>query len=260
MNIAIAPVQTTHAPARFSHRLARGLRRELFRELQNRGREWQALVPAVSLITTARLAPHERARVQRRLSPRMRASLVGYQEQYSGNDFLAGGTSMLPGEHAGVNGETEAALRLDRVRVFAAHGRAGFSNKTVALLSQHAVERLYERLATTQHAAVLTEFASALVWFDLLHAACLSLSHRLRPRQFVLPTETGAFLGQRCNDSGLLHVRTWVVTGDNNRIDQTLAALHAWRPTPIGDTAVTFRSLLSQPCNQWMGQPYSRGY
>jgi len=260
MNIAIAPARTTYAPSRFSHRLARGLRRELFREFQNRDREWQALVPAVSLITTARLAPRERVRVQRRLSPRMRASLAGYHEHYSGNAFLACGTNLLPVEHACANGETEDSLRLDRVRVFAADGRAGFSNKPVALLSQHAVERLYERLATTQHAAVRIEFANALVWFDLLHAAYLSLSHRARPRQFVIPTETGAFLGQRCNDSGLLQVRTWVAGGSSNRIDRTLAALHTWRATPTGDTTDTFRSLLSQPCNQWMGQPYSRGY
>ncbi|MCW0202858.1 hypothetical protein [Rhodanobacter thiooxydans] len=260
MNIAIAPAQATYASSRFSHRLARGLRRELFREFHERDREWQRLVPTVSLMTRASLATRERSRILGRLAPRMRAFLAAYHEHNSGNNFLAGGTTLLPVKQACVGGETEDALQLSRVRVFAAGGRAGFSNKPVALLGQHAVERLFERLATTQHAAVRSELASALAWFDLLHSACQSLSHRARPKQLVVPTETGAFLGQLCSESGLVQIRTWVATGSNNRIDRSLAALHAWRTTPTSDTADTFRVLLAQPCNQWMCQPYSRGY
>ena len=43
MNFAIAPVEATSTPSRFSHRLARGLRRELFREFHDRDREWETL-------------------------------------------------------------------------------------------------------------------------------------------------------------------------------------------------------------------------
>lgn len=260
MIISIAPVEATCTPSRFSHRLARGLRRELFRELHDRDREWEALVPTISLVTTARLATSERVRSLRRLAPRMRTSLVAYHEQGSSNTLLAAGTSLRPVKQACAGGETEDAVRVSEVHVHAAGGGASFSCKPVALVSQHAIERIFERLATTELAAARTELASALDWFDLLHSACQSLSHRTRPSQFAVPTETGVFLGRRCHDSGLLQARTWVPTGNNSRLDRTLAALHAWRATPSSDTARTFRSLLAQPCNQWMSQPYSRNY
>lgn len=260
MNIAIAPVQTTYAPSHFSHRLARGLRRELFREFHELDRKWQALAPTVSLMNTARLATRERARILQRLVPRMRASLAAYYEHNANNAFLAAGMSLLPVKQAFTGGETEDALRANQVRVLVNGGRVGLSNKPVALISQHAIERMFGRLATTNHAVAQAELASGFVWFDLLHAACQSLSYRTRPRQFAIPTETGAFLGQHCHDSGLLQVRTWVPAGSNNRIDRTLAALQAWCATPSSDTASTFRSLLAQPCNQWLGQPYSRGH
>ena len=190
----------------------------------------------------------------------MRRSLAAYRERSSSNTLLAAGTSLRPVKQACAGGESEDALRISEVRVHVADGRASFCSKPVALISQHAIERIFERLATMELAAAQTELASALAWFDLLHSACQSLSYRTRPRQFAVPTETGVFLGQRCHDSGLLQVRTWVAMGNNNRLYRTLATLHAWRATPTSDTARTFRSLLAQPCNQWMNQPYSRGY
>lgn len=259
MNI-IDPVQTAFAPSRFSHRLARGLRRELFREFQDRDCKWRTLIPTVALVITARMDARERVRSLRRLAPRMRTSLAAYHEQSSNDKLLAAGTSLNPVKHACAGGETEDAVRISEVRVHVADGRASFCSKPVALISQHAIERIFERLATMELAAAQTELASALAWFDLLHSACQSLSYRTRPRQFAVPTETGVFLGQRCHDSGLLQVRTWVAMGNNNRLYRTLATLHAWRATPTSDTARTFRSLLAQPCNQWMNQPYSRGY
>ena len=260
MTVTIAPVQANYARLSFSPRLARGLRRELFREYQELDRDWQALAPMVSLTTAARLAARERTRSLRRLAPRMHASLAACQQHSSSNTFFVTGSSLRPVKQACADGETEDALEANQVHVFFDGQRVGYSNKPVAVLSQHAIERLFERLATTSHPEARAELTSALGWFDLLHSVCESLPSRTRLMQFAIPTETGAFLGQRCGESGLLQVRTWVVTGSNRRIDHTLSALRAWRATPTSDLEGTFRSLLAQPCNQWMKQPYSRNY
>lgn len=249
MSTAIAPARTTCTPSHFSHRMARGLRRELFRDFGDCDREWQALVPMIALMARVSLVLRDRTRMVRRLAPRMRNALPGYLEHYSENAFLVAGTNLRPANRLCADHETEDVLRAHQVRLLAAATESSFSSMPVALIGQHAIERLFTRPNTTKRAVARIELISALAWFDLLHSACQSVPFRVQPKQFAIPTETGAFLGQRCDDNGLLEVRTWVTTGSNPRIDRTLAALHAWRVTPTSDTASTFRSLLSQPCN-----------
>lgn len=242
--------------ASFSHRLARGLRRNLFQRFADQEAQAQRAWSAMRTAAMPYRSVREKKGAARLASARMAAGLHGFhkagtlsQPTYSGFELYRFDLTIddeLFDNQIGVAHLT-----------FARHANSAEATRIpLGGFGAHAAERLFQRRATTNLDNANDEICSALPW---MHTLSVAIRERRAGRpvcQLPIPTRHGAFLARLLANSSFVWVRTWVRAGTNPRIDNTVAALRAWRAIPRQDPMNGIHMLLAMPANRWLCEPY----
>lgn len=242
--------------ARFSHRLARGLRRNLFQRFADQETQAQQAWSAMRTAAMPFRSRRDEQGAARLASARMAASLRGFRKAgtpscptYSGFEFSRFDLTLDDELFENQIGVTHLT--------FTRHPNgAKAAGSVIGGFGAHAIERLFQRRATTNLDVADDEICSALPWMHALSVAAKNLGPGRSVCQLPIPTRHGAFLARWLADSSFVWVRTWVCAGTSPRIDNTVAALRAWHITPCCDPMDGFRMLLAMPANRWLSSPY----
>lgn len=251
MHVSSPDLVLQPSPRWITHPHARGLRRDLFRLIQDQNLQWQSLAQRVQAAIHI-ASPREGAAILRRLRPCLLSTLASAQHVRGPEAESVRGIACEVDRLVYQDDGNEDMLFVSHVTV--PLGRLGgkFRHAMCGGVSQHAVERIFQRMGTCRLDEVQSELAGAWTWMESLHQAVLGITPRRRPSQIVVPSATGAFLGQCCPDSALLNLRTWVPFEADSRVGRTITSLHAWGATPASDRVATFKATLAQPCNRWL--------
>lgn len=253
----LCEARTTTAPeSGFSHRLARGLRRNLFQRFADQEPQAQQAWSAARTAAMPFRSRRDANAVARLASARMAVGL---------RDFRKAGTPSLPHYSGfelsrfdlGAGGELfENQIMVSHV-TFRRTAKSGEAERNpIGGIGAHAIERFFQRRGTSHLNDGDDEICSALRWMDALFGVAKNLGRHRPICQVPIPTRNGVFLAHWLVDSSLIWARTWVCSGTNPRIDNTVAALRAWRRIPSQDPMHGFRILLAMPANHWLRVPY----
>ena len=125
-------------------------------------------------------------------------------------------------------------------------------------MSHHVVQRLFERLRTTDAAVVHAELVDA---FDWMPDLCLALAKSARSaavQQLPVPTERGALVAERDTRSGVLNARTYMPRGYQARLDASVDTLLRWDAQQrVWDDArrPPIEPVVDAPENRWWWEP-----
>ncbi|MFM2289327.1 MAG: hypothetical protein RL684_2470 [Pseudomonadota bacterium] len=241
----------------YSHRLARGLTRDLHRFLRDGRSELDALYQELKTAALPYRSQGERLRVRGRAIAHMKSKLLAFEQSTSDMAMHAAGLKLTSLPFRYPDGQSELALMANKLSLCIGPANNSVEERRICLISQHAVERMFSRMRINDMPVVLAEIQQCAPWLLALHASCEASGAAQRIRQVAVPTRNGLLLCRRHPVNGVLDARTWVNAGTNERLDRTLAALHAWKAIPTTDTNATFARLLADPANKWMLQPYA---
>lgn len=251
MHVSSPDLVLQPSPRAITHYHARGLRRDLLRLLDDQNRQWQALVQRIRAAVLIR-SQRECAAILRLLRPRVLSTLTSARHlPNAGIDEVRGIVAKVD-RFVYPDGGVEDMVLVSHVMLRCDQRSREFRQSMSGSISQHAVERMFQRMGTCRLEEVQAEMAGAWTWMESIHQAVLGITPQRRPTQIVVPSATGAFLGQCCPESALLSLRTWVPFEPNSRVGRTAALLHAWNATPASDRVATFKATLAQPCNRWL--------
>lgn len=239
-----------------SHRLARGLRRDLFRDLSDKLLErWTPLARSLATVQLPYRGHRELRRAWERTITHMQRTTFSFREQLQPH-VHATGVCLIPATRTHDDGGDEPVLEAFDLSLELVGARVHRGGTQLGSISHHLVERLFERLNTTSPGDVIRELDVLAFWMRLMHVATALAAPRYTLHQVVLPSAEGAALCVRDATTGAIHARTWVGAGTSPRIDATLRALKAWKATRARDVD-SLKAMLRQPENMWMQEPYA---
>ena len=233
---------------------SRGLRKDLFHVLSFPNES--GLVKTLNVALRHALMPMPSARIQRDAFNRARKALktasMHFEENLNDQPPVVLGQLLLPGDRVHLDGGTEQVICihlhviLDDVRLIQSHF-------IVASIGQHAIERMFQRLCTSNIVDVMVEIASALRFLGFLYP--ISNSKIVTPKypsQLVVPTKHGAFLC-RSLDGQSLDVRTFIATNFSDRIEASIQGAKRSYSQFINNPAdrMLLTILASDPTNWW---------
>lgn len=253
----------SHVFRPMSHRLARGLGRDLFRHLEDRVETSGQLLQ--TRLNSARLAYRSR-RDAKAVYERCRSALrncgYGFREVSGGVVAHSSCTVFMPEERQWESGETETIL-MALFFVLSIEGISLSVKPTPAgTVSHHAVQRMFERMGTTSKTAVLNELvSSSALMSKLMLASCISESS-VRIQQIVVPTDGGALLCRVEKHRSCLDARSYIRQGTNRRIDASIQSILQWNKSMMAglskkDVGSKVAELVSRPENHWWRNQYA---
>ena len=243
---------------------ARGLRRNLFAHLGARVIEpLQQLPPRIRALQW----PHRGQREANAAYHRAREVLyrcgLHWSERRAADGSVRSATVMVyPRLRRHADGHDEPVLRVRLLLLTVKGTSVTLADDPCGRISHHAIERMYQRLRTNDHAVVLAELRSALGWTRSLRNAAMLSRRAIALHQLPVPTEHGAL---RCivdPDRLEIEARTFTVNRPDGRVAASLQSLHRWmdaqRPVDDGgEPEAEFVALMRDPANRWWRQPYS---
>jgi hypothetical protein len=252
---------TRHALGRqeISDNHARGLRRDLFRRL---GTQLAPHVRAFRLRLLAARWPHRSPRdvlsAYKRARQSLRTCTVYFNEFHTDElGTICCAVMLRPGKLAHDDGD-EPVLLATLYQMTLKSGRISLDVQRCGRISHHAIERMYQRLRTSDHDEVMAELRGALWWVPLLQCAA-SLSPRSSTiHQLPIPSARGALRCIRDVARRELEVRTFTLRRPDDRVDRSVSALHRWGDLPADEREAAFGPLLREPANRWWREVYQR--
>lgn len=245
---------------RMSFRMARGLRRELFREIdEDVIATWPLLQRRISMARLPYRSGREAIAVYKSLREGLRAHCHAFGDTGMWGEVMAQGVVMVPDLVRRNSAEQEEVLTLRHCSAGVAPGRLVARVTDCGRISHHAIERMFERLDTLSKQTVLEDLEEALRWLLVLHSRSAAASSHRRMLQLPIPTARGILLCLRDPKTGQFDVRTFVNRGNNDRLDASVAELEKWRQDSYGWTDSSMKSfdkLLNAPANHWWRTPY----
>ena len=227
---------------------ARGLRRDLFRELgDHRARHRHVLDARLTMVGMPLRGVRERRNSYLRAARAIRDGCFGFVMA----DGFISGVLIEPCLLAHAEGD-EPALAMTTVFVTMGRHYWEMTRFDAGRVSHHVVERMFQRLVTTRTADVRDELAVAFSWARLLQVELAVAVEQARIVEFPIPSPRGVLLARRDPDTRRFNARTWLRNGMNRRVDASVAALQNWR-TEADRTAraAAFTTLASSPEHAW---------
>lgn len=241
----------------FSPTLARGLRRDLFRLIDDNTREdWQTFRRRRDVLIRSYGSVREACKVYGRARAALRSCCLHLRN--TGNPAETEAVVLLPGQFEHPDGSREDLLQVLRVGVAMDGPRLSQCELRVGVISQHAVERLFLRMATTSTGAVLAELKLGATWMSLLQLAVVDGRNPSRVRNMPVPTLGGVLLCRHDPATASFNVRTWLRRGMSARLDATVDALHGWvdagrgKPPDAAGAARRLDALIDDRAHRWI--------
>jgi hypothetical protein len=228
---------------------ARGLRRDLFRSFDRNARTHAPRLQRALLNVRHLLlrSPRDVRAVLGRACDAMRAGCNAY---YANEDVVLG-LLVAPTQVAHDDAGREEVLLLQLLAMVRPGGRVLPFVDDCAVIGNHAVERMFERLGTDCIEEVREELLAACNWLLRLHGVLLRKGPGAEVLQLPVPTRRGVLLTERAPDSGRLNVRTFLPRGWDRRADASLACLERWAAAGPAGTEAALHALFAEPDNAW---------
>jgi hypothetical protein len=229
---------------------ARGLRRDLFRSFDRHAQTHAPRMQRALLNVRHPLlrSPRDLRAVLERACAAMRAGCNAY---YANEDAVLG-LLVAPTHVAHPDAGREEVLQLQLLALVRPGIRVLPYVVDCAVIGNHAVERMFERLGTHCIEEVREELLVACHWLLQLYRVLLRQGKGAEVLQLPVPTRRGVLLTERAPDSGRLNVRTFLLRGWDRRADASLACLERWAADPDRAAAdAALHALYTQPENAW---------
>jgi hypothetical protein len=243
---------TTLRLPEISDRHARGLRRDLFRKLaEHRERHRKTLDARLAMVAMPLRGMRERKGSYLRAADALARSCFGFASA----DGAITGTLIEPQELAHASG-SEPVLAMTTVLITLGEKFWRLTVLDAGRVSHHVVERMFQRLVTTDTREVCEELGHGFVWSRLLQIELGIAADRARIVEIPIPTPRGALLARWDGAIRSFNARTWLRRGMNARVDASVALLERWRTEPRHGRPLGagFRALLEAPENAWWRQ------
>lgn len=211
-----------------SDRHARGLRRDFFRRMESR------LAPQLRTLRT-RLETvqwrHPSSREALAVYARALQSLRACSEYITQGRTEEHGTQTVavvlhPGTLAHADGDEPVLVATQYLMMTVKDGSITVGSQRCGRISHHAIERMYQRLRTSSHDAVMAELRSALWWVPMLQLSALLSPRSLAIHQLPIPTAHGALRCIRDVTRAELEVRTFTLKRPEDRVHASLESMH----------------------------------
>lgn len=239
----------------FSLQLARGLRRDVFRRIADQVTpKHQALLRTIKSCSLPCPNAKERLRIWDRAVQAVRGATFAFKEGLADGNLVMTGISMSIKDINYESGPSEKVLALRAVNALCEEPIL-FAMIDIGSISQHAIERMFERIATTDKKHIMRELTIAAEWMHTLRNRCFQRCRNDPVLQLVVPCHGGNLLCTRDPSTGEIHARTWVNRGTKRRHDESADALEAWLASK-GNRTDAFEAMLAAPANTWFKQPY----
>jgi hypothetical protein len=228
---------------------ARGLRRDLFRSFD---RHAQVHAPRLQRALLNVRHPLLRSpRDLRAVLERACATMIAGCNAYYSNEDVVLGLLVAPTHVAHDDAGREEVLLLQLLAMVRPRVRVLPYLEDCAVIGNHAVERMFERLGTDCIEEVRAELLAACNWLLRLHSVLLRKGKGAEVLQLPVPTRRGVLLTERAPDSGRLNVRTFLPRGWDRRADASLACLERWAAAGPADADAALHALFAEPVNAW---------
>lgn len=243
----------------FSTRLARGLRRDVFRNVGDQVTpRHQVLLRTIKSCSLPCPNAKERLRIWDRAVRAVRGATFAFKEGVADGNLVMSGVSMSIKDVYYENGPCEKVLALGAVNALLEEPIL-FAMIDIGSISQHAIERMFERIVTTDKKHIMRELTIAARWMHILRNRCFQRRQDETVHQLIVPCHGGNLLCTRDPSTGEIHARTWVNRGTKRRHDESADALEAWLALKAGNQADAFEAMLAAPANAWFRQPRQQG-
>jgi hypothetical protein len=236
---------------------ARGLRRDLFFRQKLR-----AGLPLPLLLRRIRTVqwPHRSVREALRAFMRTRQSFRECSDYFIEGRSERWGTYvvavlLLPCTRTHADGE-EPVLAVYQFQMNIRDGRITVDGRRCGRISHHAVERMYQRLRTSSHEAVLEELRKAMYWVALLYGAAGISPRSSTIHQLPVPAGRGVLRCVRDLEARELEVRTFTLARPGGKVDGSVRSLCRWSDLPRETREGAFAALLRDPANRWWRERY----
>jgi hypothetical protein len=228
---------------------ARGLRRDLFRSFDQHARTHAPRLKRALVNVRHPLlrSPRDLRAVLERACVAMSAGCNAY---YSNEDVVLG-LLVAPTQVAHADAGREEVLLLQLLAMVRPHVRVLPYMEDCAVIGNHAVERMFERLGTDCIEEVRAELLAACNWLLRLHSVLLRKGKGADVLQLPVPTRRGVLLTERAPDSGRLNVRTFLPRGWDRRADASLVCLERWAAAGPAGADAALQALFAEPGNAW---------
>lgn len=241
-----------------SHVHARGLRRDLFRMLEDRARQG---VPAFEKSWEVLRWPYGSAREVKGVFERARKALRACAYNPFGNDTRIDGLLLVPRARLHADGQLEPVIEARTASIAIKRGIPTGKKYTIGTVSHHAVERMFQRMNTTSKEDVLQDMLAFSIWARLLQTVAIVADSGKCIEQIPLPTPHGIFLCVRETDTWEVHMRTWIPHGMSSRHDASVACVVAFCQGIRGDgdahrLIAEFDAMADRPENRWWRTPH----
>ena len=241
--------KTLHLPE-ISDRHARGLRRDLFRQLaDHRAQHRHVLDARLTMVAMPLRGVRERRNSYLRAARAIRDACFGFVMA----DGFISGVLIEPCVMSHDDGD-EAALAMTTVLIMMGKQYWEMIRLDAGRVSHHVVERMFQRLRTTSTAEVSDELAVAFSWARLLQLELAFAMDQAGIVEFPIPSKRGVLLARRDPETRRFNARTWLRSGMNRRVDTSVAALQRWHVEKDPDLDRRARSLVAladEPEHAW---------
>ena len=241
--------KTLHLPE-ISDRHARGLRRDLFRQLaDHRAQHRHVLDARLTMVAMPLRGVRERRNSYLRAARAIRDACFGFVM----DDGFISGVLIEPCVLAHADGD-EPALAMTTVLITMGKQYWQMNRLDAGRVSHHVVERMFQRLGTTSTAEVRDELAMAFSWARLLQLELLFAVDQAGILELPIPSKRGVLLARRDPETRRFNARTWLRNGMNRRVDASVAALQRWHLEKDPDLDRRARSLVAladEPEHAW---------
>lgn len=243
-----------------SPRLARGLRRDLFRHIDDStGKHWHALQARHQAL----FLPYRSVRDQRSACERAKSALrncaYGFREKRgAGNKgWRVDGMVLYSRRHGREDGGNEDVLEVADHGIIAEPGQIQWNCTPFGQIGHHAIERMFMRLGASAIEDVLQELVESIDWMRLLSRLPLLCTHGDSMLQVPVPTRRGVLLCSREPGGRRIDARTFMRQGTHARAEASAACLRELIADPSSDTlAARFDRILQLPENLWWRRPH----
>lgn len=243
-----------------SPRLARGLRRDLFRQLDDRIRKHARAYERrhETLFLPYRSVRDVRAAYERSVSALRNCSFDFEERRLDGGVRHARGMVFAPRAIEHAQGGSEQVLDAAAYSLVL-DGVVTSQCIPFGEISHHAVERMFMRLATASTADILDELVSGILWMELISTTTMLAEAGKSVLQVPVPTLHGILLCSREPAERRINARTFMRHGTHARADASMATLMEWIQTLSQAPAMeTFDRLAQRPENRWWHTPHAR--
>jgi hypothetical protein len=235
---------------------ARGLRRDLFRMIDDRTRK---AVPAFEKCWDILRLPYRSVRDANAVFDRTKRALQACAYGRLGKARDLHGLILQPTARVHADGLHEPIIEVRTVSLRIRRGIPSGSLHTIGTVSHHAIERMFQRMNTMSKEEVLDDILAFSVWTQLLQTVAIVSGPGRRIEQLPLPTPHGIFLCVRETDTWEVHMRTWIPHGMSARHDASVASIIAFCQDIKADLRTmvdTFDAMAQRPENLWWRTPH----